>query len=47
MTSDSYLLKMTLGPSSRVMSVVCWHAFGLAKYLDTLTDGLDTLMVEV
>ena len=37
--TDSYRLKMTLKPSSGVMSVVCWHAFGLAKYLDTLTDG--------
>ena len=37
--TDSYLLKMTLEPWSRVLSVVCSHAFGLAKYLDTLTDG--------
>ena len=33
------LLEDDSWPLSRVTSVVCSHAFGLAKYLDTLTDG--------
>ena len=37
--TDSYLLKMTLEPWSRLTSVVCSHAFGLAKHLEIMTDG--------
>ena len=37
--TDGYLLKMTLEPWSRMTSVVCSHAFGLAKHLEIMTDG--------
>ena len=37
--TDSYLLKLTLEPRSRLTSVVCAHAFGLAKHLEIMTDG--------
>ena len=30
---------MTLEPWSRLTSVVCSHAFGLAKHLEIMTDG--------
>ena len=38
--TDSYLLTMTPEPwSGLTTSVVCSHAFGLAKCSDTMTDG--------
>ena len=37
--TDGYLFKMTLEPWSRLTSLVCSHAFGLAKHLEIMTDG--------
>ena len=37
--TDSYLLKMTLEPWSRLTSVVCSRTFGLAKHREIMTDG--------